>query len=232
MALPRQEHPTFELTVPSTKKKTRFRAWLVKEQKPLLMALQAGETEITNAVRNTVDACTFGQLDVMRMPSFDLEYIFLQIRAKAVGEKLDLVLTCQHCEAQEDHAISLSDVQVHMNPVHKKVFKLSDTLAVEMNYPTTEQLNYLNANYSVETVFETICNCIGKVYLGDELFDASQEEMSEVVAFVETLTGEQLQQLEVFFATMPILKHVFTTTCPHCEKDTEYTLEGIEAFFA
>jgi len=231
MALPRNNYPIFELTLPSTGKKIKCRPWLVGEQKTLLMALQSNDADILLSVRNVVDTCSFGKLDIESLPNFDLEYMFMQIRIRSVGESVDLVLTCGHCEQQHDYRLQLIDVKVIKTDGHSTKIMLADNLGVEMEYPTTEQLDYLNKNYSVETVYETIMKCIKTVFTDEEVHPTKDEPLEEVRAFLESLTSQQFEQIENFFATMPVLKHTFTDKCPHCEKDTQYTLEGIEAFF-
>jgi hypothetical protein len=231
MALPKNTFPTFELKLPSTGALVKYRPWLVGEQKHLLMALQGGESEILLAVKEAVNTCTFGKLDIDNMPNFDMEYLFLQIRTKSAGESIDLVLTCQHCEEKSEYSLNLSDVQVQKNEKHLKKIVLSPELGCEMKYPTTEQLTALNKNYSVETVYNTICECIESVFTEDEVHYTKDETLEEIQEFLESLTAEQMEKIEDFFRTMPVLKHTFQSTCQHCEKVSEYTLEGIEAFF-
>ena len=232
MALPRNNVPTFELTQPSTGKKIKYRPWLVGEQKNLLMALEGGETDILIAVREAVDACTFGKLDMETLPNFDAEYIFLQIRTKSAGQTVDMILTCQHCGQKSERSLDLTEVEVQRTEGHTNKIMLGADLGVEMRYPTTEQLNYLNKNYNVDTVYKTICECIKSVFTAEEVSYTKDEPLEEVKAFIESLTAEQFDQIESFFATMPVLKHTFTNECPHCQKVSGYTLEGIESFFA
>jgi hypothetical protein len=229
--LPRNTTPTYQTKVPSTGKTIKYRPWLVGEQKNLLMAVEGGEADVLLAVKEAVNACTFEKLDVETMPNFDLEYLFLQIRSKSSGETVDLILTCQHCQENHDYKLTLADVQVQKNKDHKKKIILTDNLGVEMAYPTTEQLSFLNKNYSVDTVYQTICQCIESVFTETEVHHTKDETLEEVAAFVESLTTEQFAKIEDFFRTMPILKHTFTDPCPHCGKDTQYSLEGVEAFF-
>src|SRR6185312_1100139 len=138
--LPRNNVATHELTQPSTGKKVKYRPWLVGEQKNLLMALSGADSDILLAIRNAVDVCTFGKLDIASIPNFDLEYMFMQIRMRSVGESVDLILTCKHCDHQHDHKLNLQDVEVIKTPGHTTKIMLADSLGVEMNYPTTEQL--------------------------------------------------------------------------------------------
>lgn len=231
MSLPRNNFNTHELALPSTGKKIKYRPWLVGEQKHLLMSLQGSDADILLAVRNAVDTCTFNKLDVDTMPNFDLEYIFMKIRTKSAGETVPLILTCQHCEQNSEYTLDLNDVEVQKVEGHTNKVMLSDNLGVEMSYPTAEQLTELNRNYSTETVYKTICECIKTVFTDEEVHPTKDEPLEEVQAFIESLTQDQFNLIEKFFSTMPTLKHSFTSTCPHCEKDTKYTLEGIEAFF-
>jgi hypothetical protein len=231
MSLPRNTVATHELTQPSTGKKVKYRPWVVGEQKNLLMALSGADTDILLAIRNAVDTCTFNKLDIANLPNFDLEYMFMQIRMRAVGESVDLILTCKHCDHQHEHKLNLQDVEVIKTPGHSTKIMLADNLGVEMNYPTTEQLDHLNKNYSVAVVYDTICQCIKTVFTDEEVHPTKDEPLEEVQAFLASLEPMQLEKIERFFATMPVLKHTMTVKCPQCEKDTFYSLEGIEAFF-
>jgi hypothetical protein len=231
MSLPRNTFATYELVQPSTKKKVKYRPWLVGEQKNLLMALEGSDADILLAIRNAVDTCTFQALDIANMPNFDLEYMFLQIRTKSAGESVELILTCQHCQKQSEYTLQLPDVKVVETEGHSRKVILAPNLGVEMNYPTTEQLDNLNKNYSVDVVYETICACIKSVFTDQEIHPTKDEPIEEVQAFLESLTADQFNLIEDFFRTMPVLKHSFDGKCPHCEQTTKYTLEGIEAFF-
>jgi hypothetical protein len=231
MSLPRNTTPTYQTKVPSTGKTIKYRPWLVGEQKNMLMAVEGGEADVLLAIKEAVNACTFEKLDVEAMPNFDLEYLFLQIRSKSSGETVDLILTCQHCKADHEHNLPLSIVEVQKNKDHTKKIILADNLGVEMAYPTTDQLSFLNKNYSVDTVYQTICQCIESVFTETEVHQTKDETPEEVAQFVEALTTEQFAKIEDFFRTMPVLRHTFTDKCPHCEKETQYTLEGVEAFF-
>jgi hypothetical protein len=231
MSLPRNPTPTFQTKLPSTGKAVKYRPWLVGEQKNLLMAIEGGDENILLAVKDTVHTCTYEKLDVENMPNFDLEFLFLQIRSKSAGETVPLILTCQHCQQPHEYTLKIADVEVQKDKGHSKKIILTDSLGIEMAYPTTEQLAYLNKNYSVDTVYQTICQCISSVFTETEVHHTKDETPEEVAAFVESLTPEQFAKIEDFFRTMPILKHSFTDPCPHCEKDSRYTLEGIEAFF-
>jgi hypothetical protein len=222
---------TYELVQPSTKKKIKYRPWLVGEQKNLLMALEGSDEDILLAIRNAVDTCTLNALDIANLPDFDLEYMFLQIRTKSAGESVELILTCQHCQQQSEYTLQLPEVKVVETDGHSRKIILAPNLGVEMNYPTSEQLSYLNKNYSVDTVYETICKCIKSVFTDQEIHLTKDEPVEEVQAFLESLTADQFTKIEDFYRTMPVLKHTFISKCPHCENDTKYTLEGIEAFF-
>jgi hypothetical protein len=231
MSLPRNNFPIFELNQPSTGKKVKYRPWLVGEQKNLLMSLQGGDADILLAVKEAVNTCTLGKLDVESMPNFDLEYMFLQIRTKSAGENVDLILTCPHCEQSHEYQLALPTVEVQKTKGHSKKILLSDKLGVEMSYPTTEQLTFLNKNYNVDTVYKTIRECIYSVFTDEEVNLTKDESDEDIAAFLESLTTAQFAQIENFFRTMPALKHTFSDMCPHCQKESNYTLEGIESFF-
>jgi len=231
MALPRSKHPTYELILPSTGKKIKYRPWLTGEQKHLLMAMQGGETDIMMAVKECVNACTFGELDMINIPNFDEEYIFLQLRIKSAGQVIPLELTCQHCEHKNEYDLDIGTVQVQTHPDHKKRIMLSEEMGCEMNYPTTEQLTYLNNNYNVQTVYATIAQCLHSVFTSEEVNLVADETEEELQEWMDTLSTEDLDKIEDFFRTMPVLRHEFIHKCERCDEESKFTIEGIESFF-
>lgn len=231
MAFPTVESPVYQLTLPSTNKKVKYRSFLVKEQRSLLMAVNGSQDDILLAMQSAVSACTFGKLDVENLPNFDLEYIFLQIRGKSIGETVELVLTCKHCSTKEDFKLNLNDVKVVKNTAHSKKIMLADNLGVMMKYPTTAQLTYLTLNYDTKVVFDTLLECIESVFTDETITKTADEPREELLAFIDSLSGNQMELIEEFFKTMPVLKHEFKHKCKSCGESTTFAMEGIEAFF-
>lgn len=231
MAFPTNNIPKFRTTHPVTNKDVVFRPFLVGEQKNLLMAMGGNEQDILLAMKSAVDACTFNKLDMDNLPNFVLEFLFLQIRAKSIGESIDLILTCGTCGVKDEHQVRLADVQVQKTEGHSTKILLADNLGVTMRYPTTEQLSFLNENYTTEVVFDTLLDCIESVFTADEVTQTKDEPREALLEFVESLTTQQMTMIEDFFRTMPKLKHEFAHKCSHCGNDTTFTMEGIESFF-
>jgi hypothetical protein len=165
------------------------------------------------------------------LPNFDLEYIFLMIRSKSIGETMELVLTCDKCKSKEDYKLNINDVNVITNPNHNKKIMLSDRLGVIMRYPTTEQLTELTLNYSPITVFDTILACIETVFDDKSITHTEDETREELIKFVDSFTSEQMDKVEQFFKTMPSLEHTFSHTCSSCGNENMYLMKGIESFF-
>lgn len=232
MAFPTVNRPIFTTTLPSTKETIKFSPFTVKEQRALLIAAQSNEADMTAAMKAAINDCTYDQLDVDNMPNFDLEYLFLQIRAKSVGENLELVLTCKNCKTTTDYNLDLTTVKVQETEGHSKKILLADNLGVFMRYPTTEMLNHLIKNYSTETVFDTVLACIETVFTDETVTQTKDESKEELVQWVLTLSEEQFSKMEDFFKTMPELRHKFTHTCSSCGTETEYEIKGLENFFA
>ena len=230
MALPLFEVPKYKLELPSSGKTVEYRPFLVKEQKVLLMAAGAGVEEQSDAVMDVVDACTFNKLDVKKLANFDVEYIFLQIRARSVGEKVDLVVTCGTCQAVQNDQLDLTDVAVLKDPAHKNMIDVSESLTIEMGYPSLNTIENYN-NLNVEETIALIAANIRGIYQGDEKYDAADYSMGELIAFVENLSPSGLEKLEQFFATMPKLQHSLSWTCAACQADNQITMSGLKSFF-
>jgi hypothetical protein len=232
MTFPKNDIPVFQLTQPSTKRIITYRGFTVKESKQILLASNGSSQEMLLAMQSCVDNCTFNVLDVESLPNFDLEYIFLMIRAKSVGENIELTLTCKKCKEKEDYNLSILDVNVIYNPDHTKKILLSDKLGVIMKYPTTSQLDNLTLNYSTETVFNTVLDCIESVFDDKSIKSVKDETREELIMFVESLTTKQMEMIEKFFKTIPVLKHDFEHICSKCGENNKYLMVGLENFFA
>ena len=233
MALPKLNTQTYELEVPSTDEKIRYRPFLVKEEKILLQAQEGGETEIMDAVADVVESCTFGKLDVSKLPSFDLEYIFLKIRSKAVGEKVTLNLPFPGDEnVKIPTKVDLSKVEVHMAEEHTNKIDLTDEVSVVMRYPTIKTFGGIRVtNLTADDAVEMTSRCIHQVINGVETFESMDLSKEDKTEFIENLTQDQFAKVQKFFTTMPKLSHTVTLTHPKTKKKAKYKLEGMQSFF-
>ena len=233
MALPKLNTQTYELEVPSTDEKIRYRPFLVKEEKILLQAQEGGDGEIMDAVADVVESCTFGKLNVSKLPSFDLEYIFLKIRSKAVGEKVTLNLPFPGDEnVKVPTKVDLSKVEVHMAEEHTNKIDLTDEVSVVMRYPTIKTFGGIKVtNLTADDAVEMTTRCIHQVINGVETFEAADLSKEDKSEFIENLTQDQFAKIQQFFTTMPKLSHTVTLTHPKTKKKAKYKLEGMQSFF-
>ena len=234
MALPKINVPTYELEVPSTKEKITYRPFLVKEEKILLLALEENdELTIARALKQIVNNCTFENLSVNSMPLFDLEYIFLNIRAKSVGESADLKLLMPDDEkTYVDVQIPLQDIKVEFTKGHKKDIKLTDSIMLVMRYPTYELLGVEDTDMTIEKTFKLISDCTEKVIDGETIYERSDFNDKDLQEFYDGLDSKQFQNVQNFFETMPRLKHTVEVVNPKTKKKNKITLEGLQSFFA
>ena len=236
MALPRLDVPTYELAIPSTDDKIKYRPFLVKEEKILLIAMESGETkDMLQAVKDIVDECTFNKLNLGAMPMFDIEYIFLNIRAKSVGEVSKLKVLCQDdMKTYASVEIDLNDIEVQVNEGHTNKIELTDEMGVIMKYPTIDSFNVNNiTDITTDNMLEVIAACIAQIYdkKGEEVYDSKDSTQKELIEFVEQLNTTQFQDIQKFFDTMPSLKHTITVKNPKTKKESEVTLTGLNDFF-
>ena len=234
MALPTMDLPTYELVVPSNKKKIKFRPFLVKEEKVLLMALETDdEKNIKNAVFELLKACISTRIKLENLASFDLEYIFLNIRAVSVGEIVQMNVTCQDDnETQVKYNLNLTDVNVIFPKGHDSKIMLTDTLGVIMKYPSFD--GFIQGQFTDNKEFDVIkviAESIDQIFEGEEVYDESTTSKKEFVEFVEGLTTPQLEKIQEFFETAPRLEHSFKVTNPSTGKESDYTLRGLASFF-
>ena len=233
MALPILNTQTFELNIPSTDEKIKYRPFLVKEEKILLQAQEGTGDEVTDSILQIVDNCTFGKINVEQLPSFDIEYIFLKIRSKSVGEKVDLMITCpDDNETKVKHTVDLSKVEVEVDEDHNNVVKLTDTVSVVMSYPTVRTFQGANlATMSADEIVNLTGRCIHQIIDGVETHERADIEDKEMNEFLENLTQEQFAKIQNFFTTMPRLKHEIKVTNPKTKKKGTVTLVGMQSFF-
>ena len=237
MALPRIDVPTYELVIPSTDEKIKFRPFLVKEEKILLIAMESGKSEdMIQSVKNIVNECTFSKLKLGEMPMFDVEYLFLNIRAKSVGEVSKLKVLCQDdMKTYATVEIDLNEVEVQVDSeVHTNKIELSDEMGVIMKYPTISSFTTNGIkNITAANMIDVIASCIAQIYdkKGEEVFDSKDSTQAELVDFVEQLNTTQFQEVQKFFDTMPRLQHTILVTNPKTKVESEVTLTGLNDFF-
>ena len=236
MALPKLSVPTYELVVPSTDEKVKYRPFLVKEEKILLIAMESGKSEdMLQSVKDIVDECTFNKLKLGSMPMFDVEYIFLQIRAKSVGEVSKLKVLCQDdMKTYANVSVDLNDIEVQVDDDHTNKIVLSDEMGVIMKYPTIDsftenKIDDINAS----NMLDVIAVCIAQIYdkKGEEVYDSKDSTRKELIEFVEQLNTKQFADIQKFFDTMPSLRHTITVKNPKTKKESEVTLTGLNDFF-
>ena len=236
MALPKLNVPTYELVVPSTDEKVKYRPFLVKEEKILLMAMESGEnTDLLQAVKDIVSQCTFGKLKLGDMPMFDVEYIFLQIRAKSVGEVSKLRVLCQDdMDTYADVEINLNDVKVQVDDNHRNKIELSDEMGVIMKYPTIDSFTENGIkDITPSNMIEVIASCILQIYdkKGEEVHFAKDQTKKELIDFIEQMNTKQFADVQRFYDTMPSLKHTIKIENPKTKVESEVTLTGLSDFF-
>jgi len=237
MALPKLGVPQYELTLPSTGKTVKYRPFLVKEEKLLLLALESGdEKEIVAAVKNTLKACVISRIKIDQLPSFDLEYLFLKIRSAAVGEVIEMTVTCtDDRETTTVARINIDEVEVEKPEDHTNKIMLDDETGIVMKYPSMDRFiesQFLDKNVGTDEVFAFIAEHIDQIFQGEDVYDSSTTSKKEFREFVEGLTTKQFEAIQKFYETMPRLTHSFTVINPNTGNECNYTIEGLQSFFA
>lgn len=232
MSLPKLETPTYELILPSDGSKVKYRPFLVKEYKILLTALESDAEEIYRIVTDLIDACTFKTLKVKNLPNFDTEYLFLNIRAKSIGESTSINIKCKNCESDIKIDMDVTKAEVERSSDHSNTVKITDTISIEMRYPTFQEILDIYNNSKSEKIVDLICACIDKIYTEEEYFNTSEYPKEEVTEFVNSFSKEQFDHLEKFFLTMPKLVQKIEKVCENCNTNNEIKLEGLQNFFA
>ena len=241
MAIPIVATPTYELKLPSNKKKIKFRPFLVKEEKLLLLAMETKDpVQIQNTTKQVIKDCTFGEFDVDVCPPFDLEYILLQLRIKSVGEKSTVSFKCSSCETANTIDIDLTKVEVTKKDGHTNDIKLAPNMGVLMRYPTMEDTAMLGLSEesakedkatNAEKSIGMIASCIDVIYEGDKIHKTKDYTKEEVVEFIENLSQGMFQKLTSFFENMPALRHEAQFTCSKCGTENKVAIKGIQDFF-
>ena len=238
MPLPKIVTPTYELVLPSSNRKIKFRPFLVKEEKILIIAMETQDTkQIANAVKNVLSHCILTRgIKVDKLSTFDIEYLFLNIRGKSVGEDIEVMVTCpDDGKTQVPALINVDAIKIQISDEHNKDIKLDDTFTLRMKYPSLNE--FIKNNFSttgemnVDDTFDLIASCIDQVYSEEESWtgaDCTKKELSE---FLEQLNSKQFKMIEKFFETMPKLSHTVKVTNPNTKKDCEIVIEGLQSFF-
>ena len=239
MVLPRVDVPSYELTLPSTDKKVKYRPFLVKEEKLLVIALESEDTkQITTAIKTVIKNCILTKnVKVEALPTFDIEFLFLNIRGKSVGEELEVNIICpDDGETQVPVKIVLDDIKVQKNETHEKKIKIDDSVMMEMKYPSLDQFIKNNFDFeggnAMDQSFDLIASCINKIYTADEVWSTSDVTKKEVTEFLDSMNSSQFKDIEKFFETMPKLSHTIKVKNPKTEVESEVVLEGLASFFA
>ena len=231
MALPKLNTPTYELELPSTGDKIKYRPFLVKEQKILMMAQDSeDETEISEAVGSLVQSCTFGEIDPKTSPMFDIEFLFLKIRGKSVGDKIELNLICpDDGKTQVKKTIDLEDVGIHMLEDHTNEIVVSDECKIVFRYPILADMKGVAVS-DISSAFSVITSCISEIHYGDDIYHKNDISEKDIEEFIDSLTGEQFEKVTGFFQTMPKLRYVVEVINPKTEKKNEIVVEGLQSF--
>ncbi|ADO99768.1 baseplate hub subunit [Cyanophage S-RIM12_RW_29_1109] len=236
MALPKLNVPKYKLKLPSDGRTVNYRPFLVKEEKLLLLATETGEQEeIIGAIKNIITQCT-DITSVDKLATFDIEYLFLQIRTKSVGENVDVMVTCpDDGETEVEISIPLDDIKVVKTRGHKKELKLDDEIAVTMGYPNLESFvesNFGEDTNQIEQIFEMAAGCIETIADTNQIYECKDLPKSEILEFLDQLSSKQFGELQKFFETMPKLSHTVQVTNPNTGVESEVVLEGLASFFA
>ena len=238
MPLPKIATPTYELELPSTRQSIKYRPFLVKEEKVLVIALESEDTkQITNAIKAVLKNCVLTKgVKVETLPTFDIEFLFLNIRGKSVGEEIEVNIVCPDDEQTNvPVSIDLDSIQVQRSDDHTNQIKLDDDLMMEMKYQSLEQLIKNNFDFDeknqMDQSFDLIATCIDKIYNEDEVWATADCTKKEVKEFLESMNSSQFKEIEKFFESMPKLKHTIEVTNPNTKVKSEVVLEGLASFF-
>ena len=233
MALPKLQTTEYKLTLPSTQEEIKYRPFLVKEQKILMMAQESGnEREIADAIGQLVSNCTFGSLDAITAPMFDVEYVFLQLRSKSVGSKVKVVVTCPDDEETKvEVEVDLDKINVQMNVKHKQEINITEDIILKFRYPMLKDLQGLNDDFGdFEKAMIMVYECIDSVVHGEETVHRIDMTKDEITEFIDSFNTQQLEGIMEFFETMPKVRHKIKVTNPKTKKKSEILLEGLENF--
>jgi len=232
MSIPKLEVPTFELKLPSTNAKVAFRPFLVKEHKALLMTKDGSEEEVARVVEEIVDICTFKKLNMRMLAHFDIEFIFMNLRAKSISEKLELVINCNNCDTRNPFSVHIPNIQVQKSPEHKTKMMVTHDIGIEMKYPRYSDLADTLGNPNEESLFNLLISCVKGVYSASgDYHEVTVDDKQELQEFFDTMTVTQYEQIKQFIETMPKLSHREQVTCSKCGTINTARLENLTNFF-
>ena len=237
MALPKMQLPLYNVVIPSNKKQVKFRPFLVKEEKALLIAQQSEDAKVMiDTLKSIINSCIEDTIDTESLAIFDYEYLFTQIRAKSVGEIVDLVFLCDDCtdeKAKAKISLDITKFKVKFDENHKNNIPLFGSVGIVMKYPGIETLQKLEkaGGGDVDSIFDVVADCVEYVYDGDEVFNVKEQTREEVLEFLNNLTQEQFNKIEEFFETMPKMSQPVQYDCPVCNKHHDKVMEGLNSFF-
>jgi len=240
MPLPKINTPTYELTLPSNNKKVRYRPFLVREEKILVLAMESGDQkQITDAIVEIINDCLLTKnVDVAKLPTFDIEYLFLNVRSKSVGETVEVNVTCpDDGKTTVETSINIDDIKVKKDKGHKMIIKLDDKYSMKLKYPSIDQFiennfDFDNAETNVSQALSMLSTCIDMIYDEEESWDASESTKEELGEFIDQLNTKQFKEVEHFFKTMPKLTHTLKVKNPKTDVESEVVLEGLVSFFS
>ena len=234
MALPKLDTPVYELEQPSTGETIKYRPFLVKEQKTLMMASESNDDkQVKEALARLISNCTFSKVDPYKLPLFDIEFLFLRIRGKSVGEKIDLNLLCpDDNETRVNKTINLEEIGVNMKVGHTNEISITDKIKMVMRYPTLNDMTDMSSDTNnIDDVFSMIRRCVHEIHDDKKVYNRVDMSDSELEEFIDSLTGDQFEKVGGFFETMPKVQHSVEVTNPKTKKKGEVVIEGIQSFF-
>jgi len=235
MALPKlNDSPKYELVIPSSQQNVRYRPYLVKEEKVLMLAMESeDQAHILNTIADTIISCVEEPINRRSLTTFDIEYMFLQIRSKSVGESVDLKLKCESCDTPNDISIKLNEINIDIPNVEKRI-NITDEIAIELAWPVFSDIldkEIVDSTSTTEQTFKLLTKCIKAVETNDERILFAEEVEAEQMRFVESLNNNQFGQIKEFIDGMPALKHDVNFTCSNCQHNNELKLQGLNDFF-
>lgn len=231
MSLPTLEVPTYELVLPSTKKKVEYRPFLVKEHKILMTLMDSDLHEVARGVTNLVDVCTFNKLDIEKLSHFDIEYIFLQLRSKSIGDGVDLIVNCP-CGEKIPHTVSLENLIIENTEGFTNKIMITDTIGIKMRFPTFEEvIKIYNDDLDTDSIMSLVADCIDCIFQDDRVQYRKDFTNEELENFLNQFTKEQFDKLEQYFLKMPKVVQSVEKDCPACGRHNTLKLEGLQNFF-
>jgi DNA-directed RNA polymerase subunit M/transcription elongation factor TFIIS len=233
MALPKLENPTYEVKVPSLGRRVEFRPFLVKEEKILMMAQESkDEKKILKTVKDIISACSFNKLNPNECTTSDLEYLFLQLRAKSIGENVTVNIKCSECENYEKHKINLEEITLSQTEDLDNTIEITDAIGIVLKTISMEDAERINKKDTEKAFNQTIIYSIESIYDADNVYPASESSEKELTDFIDSLSHKHLEKIQKFIQNVPTLRHVCEFKCSKCGHENKTVLEGIESFFS